>query len=269
MSTPNETNRGDDVSTLHPDETDKKPCKACGSRIPKQAAVCSVCKSYQSSWKSNLIFFGTLTGLGTFALAAMSLIGKNYIDIEERFRHHDMELHHLRTQIYPEVDAVFSNSWPEPIFIDELVLNWRDQFVRYRINQQIKSKEFLSIERIVSPKNDKDIAAAYSEFIARSFAANSTGMRGRALQSISLTVLISPDRDSNCFVPVFFTATSADLDRIKKDHLTRGKKLISEPANADFVYYVSSPGIRKTKNVAAVITFAQSIAKNCATIDLE
>lgn len=267
----NRENPGEPPRNSAPSEhPDQKLCISCGSLIPRTAHICSVCKSYQNAWKNFLVFFSGVTSVVILTGSAISFIWSNYFKIMEQSKYTcRIDLHYLRTQIHPEFDAVFSSSWPEPIFIDELTLKWSGGYVRYRVNRQIQSREFLSIERIVNPKTEKEKAEAYSEFIARSFVANESGTRGKALRQVDLNVVRAQNKNSDCFLPVFFNSQSTDLERIKDLYSKNNKKLISESAEGNFLYYVPTTWLRVVSKFSAVITFVRSKSKSCENIDVE
>jgi hypothetical protein len=55
-------------------ENSTKPCIYCGSSIPLSAKLCSVCKSYQSKLRNNLVYFAGIAGL-------ISLLGSAFVYI--------------------------------------------------------------------------------------------------------------------------------------------------------------------------------------------
>jgi hypothetical protein len=49
-----------------------KPCVACGQNIPASASLCSVCRSYQKSWKNHAQYFSSLAALFAVIFASIT-----------------------------------------------------------------------------------------------------------------------------------------------------------------------------------------------------
>ena len=67
----------------------KKECIACGEEIHIQAKVCTHCNSYQSAWKNQLGYFGTLIGVLSLVVGAISFVVSSIPSIRQVVAWHD------------------------------------------------------------------------------------------------------------------------------------------------------------------------------------
>jgi hypothetical protein len=67
--------RSDKLNTDDPrapkDTTSTKPCVACRQPIPSGSSLCSVCKSYQDSWRNQLQYFAGIATLVALTVSAL------------------------------------------------------------------------------------------------------------------------------------------------------------------------------------------------------
>ena len=54
-----------------------RPCVACGQDIPETASLCSVCRSYQKSWKNHAQYFSSLAALIAVIFASITWLWAN------------------------------------------------------------------------------------------------------------------------------------------------------------------------------------------------
>jgi hypothetical protein len=242
-----------------------KSCLHCGSEMPARASFCVTCKCYQSSWRNSVTIIGGMTGLMTFMLSAISFTWVNSIDIVEKMNWKQrVEVRYFRTQLFPEFDAVFSNSGIEPAYIDEMTVYYRRGYVRFRVNRQIPPKQFLAVENI-----DKSANNTYSTFIAKDFVTNESGqINMNVLHNQDFAFKDAKNIENKCFTPVFFLADEGDIKRISGT-AAPGKRLVSEPAEGHLLYYRSATGEKVEATFPVVVAFVRSTSTSCLSLDVE
>lgn len=67
--------------TCPPQTNERTLCVTCKSDIAAGAAVCPICKSYQSSWKRKLYYCATIAGLITVVISLLTYVASTWPEV--------------------------------------------------------------------------------------------------------------------------------------------------------------------------------------------
>jgi hypothetical protein len=123
-----------------------KACVACKSHIPRDASLCSICKSYQLAWKNRLQYIASVV---TLAVVSVSAVFWLYEKVRATFLYHeDVAIAECSTLLRT---VVIANRGDRPVFVTRLQLwmpgrssDWEAPYLE--INQEIAPHQFLKAE---------------------------------------------------------------------------------------------------------------------------
>lgn len=222
-----------------------KICNTCGATIPVAAKLCSVCKTYQLRWKSQLQFVSSILAL---ILASVSLLAWIAGQIPT-----------LRTTFLPRTHIVvlgcnslegglFANLGDETVFLSHVILfntesqQWVAQ--RFPINQQLAPNSFL---RVPSPWGD---------------GLNGTFARGIRTDALSILIHKAAAGATPCVRMAFF----ARNDQMYEEELAKagGSTLNTLPAAGYLEYFsLRSPEKRLQLRIDAIGVIMTSSKPEC------
>ena len=120
----------------------KKPCIACGANIPAKASICSVCKSYQASWKNIIQYFSGIAALIALAASLITWLLGNARPLV--FPRDDVTIMAASTQ----TQVVLANRGDRDVFVAHLIFTMPGRnhdwiAPRISINEKLAPGEFL------------------------------------------------------------------------------------------------------------------------------
>jgi hypothetical protein len=98
-----------------------KPCAYCGSTISAKAVLCPVCKSYQSAWKTNVVYIAGIVGLITLIGSAITYIISALPNIHKiLFWHDEIKAWKFSTFYDANFTSVVSNIGDGPVILSQI-----------------------------------------------------------------------------------------------------------------------------------------------------
>lgn len=145
-----------------------KPCRYCASEIPSKAVLCHVCKSYQATWRNNLLFAAGAAGFITLIAGALSFtvhqIAETYKQVLWRDKINVLE---LSTGPSPHLRVVLSNGGDGPVFASQVVVYWRSGSYRYPIDRTVGLNSIEIVDNL-QPGDPKSPLAKYDSYVGNS-----------------------------------------------------------------------------------------------------
>ena len=134
-----------DKITQSPATKSTTTCVMCKSAIRIGAAICPICKNYQSTWKRRLHYCATMAGIVTVVISLLTYMASAWPEIRKTFFWQDaVEIAALDSKN----SIVLQNSGDGRVFVSHLSLH--SEALGYSgailINKTIESKTFLAYE---------------------------------------------------------------------------------------------------------------------------
>jgi hypothetical protein len=121
----------------------KKPCIACGQEIALNSSLCSVCESYQRSWKNHLQYIAGIATLTALTISAIFWLGER---VRSTFFSREKVV--LAACNNLATGALVANRGDREVFISHLTLwmtgrtsNWSAPVLQ--INEKVEPGQFL------------------------------------------------------------------------------------------------------------------------------
>ena len=234
-----------------------KPCRYCASEIPSKAVLCHVCKSYQATWRNNLLFAAGAAGFITLIAGALSFtvhqIAETYKQVLWRDKINVLE---LSTGPSPHLRVVLSNGGDGPVFASQVVVYWRSGSYRYPIDRTVGLNSIEIVDNL-QPGDPKSPLAKYDSYVG-----NSTGTP--SAQVIAKAEISS--RMQACFLPTIFDESNNDLSRMKEHYAAGSSMLATERAEARILFFSAHSGARIESKVPVVAAFLRLGTEECRRI---
>jgi hypothetical protein len=235
-----------------------KNCRYCGSEIAAQAAVCPICKYNQQPWRNTITYLAGITGFITLLISGLAFVGSSAIDIYSKISWiDDVRVLSLDTRLIPNFSAVISNVGSGPAFVYEIFLYWRSDSSRLSINRAINVGEFLSLPGKAPQGVDYDV-----------YVSSRSGVASREVIANA-----APDSETtpnkHCFLTSFRVANDTDLERMNKFYAAGGRKLATDKASAEILFYSVHSNRLYHIDFPVVVSFLRLAADNCKAISFE
>jgi len=234
-----------------------KACAYCSSSIPIEAKLCPTCRSYQSPWRSAIIYAAGIAGLLSLVGSAGAFIMGKIPDLYKMIAWRDkVKVFDFETGLYPEFTVSLSNIGDGQIMVSQIFIILPDGYnVGYRISETLAPGG--SITRAGSQVFPPD----YGGYIYnRSGIPNETILKNAG----------SPWPEQNmkpCFGEIMFIENSFLLNRMRSK--IKNYKLVEKNIDAFVIYYSLHNGSEVMERFPVVVTFVLSSEEKCGRLNYE
>ena len=234
-----------------------KPCSYCGSPMSAEAKLCPVCRSYQSAWRTTVIYMAGIAGLISLVGSAGAFIVGEVPDLWRVLAWKDqVKVFDFETGLYPSFSVSLSNVGDGTVMVSQIFAIMPDGYnVSYPINKTLLPGESLALsgEQVFSPYYDGYI-------YTKSGTANSTVLANAGLPWPG-------EHKTPCFGEILFNTESFLLSRMR-DHVKAADTKLVEANVQALVLYNSLHYQKKIRDPFPVVaTFLQSSSPSCGAFD--
>jgi hypothetical protein len=231
-------------------------CRYCGSEIAASAKICPTCKYFQSPTRNLIVFYAGITGFITLLISGFAFIADRTTDFYRNLTwKDDVRVLSLVTGLYPNFSVVVSNIGSGPVFVSDIVLNWRGGNASLYINERINAGDVFALKgNVVLPERDYD-AFVYSR-------------SGQPSQQVLEEAQFDHETrlDKHCFLTIYSLPDSGDIARMNDYYGKNGNKLVVESAAAKIRFFSLHSKAQVQVPFSAAVTFLRSSASRCQNI---
>jgi len=243
-----------------------KPCVYCGSSMSAGARLCPVCRSYQSAWRTTVIYVAGIASLISLVASAVTFIVVRIPDVYKLFHWRDqVTVWSFDTGLYPHFSITLSNTGDGPIIVRQVFVIMPDGSipdgwynVSYAIGQILPPGESILIEE------GQEFPPDYNGYTYNSSGtANATVLRNAGSPWPKVKKL-------PCFGEILFSTDSLLLSRMRDDGKATGTKLVEDKKAQAFVVYYSLHERKEVRYQFPVITtFVRASNPKCELLDTQ
>lgn len=242
-------------------EENTKPCAYCGSMMSATATLCPVCKSYQSVWRTAVVYVAGIAGLiGLIGSAIAYIIGElptihKVIAWQDR-----VQLWDFRSVInsLDDFNIAISNIGDGPVILSSIIVYYgRNGSVVYTIQKSLASQQSLvaTINTHAAPNTS---LADYDIFLATPSGRPNDTITGHASMLAS---------ERPCLLMIPFLKNSPDISRMEEHYTAEHAHLVTVEERAVLDYF----SIHDSKDIifpfATVSAFAISTRPECRALN--
>jgi hypothetical protein len=251
-----------------PAEDSTKPCAYCGSPIPRSAILCSVCKSYQSTWRNNFAYWAGFAGLIGLLGSAVAYIISELPSLRKVIAWNDeLQVVEFGATDTRNFTVSANNVGDGTVILSSIVIFLKNgnENAGYVIDKVLDANRLLS--ESFNVKEDAQgmapqIPADYDLFIA-----NTSGKPNSTTIQRSQIIYSFNSSTWPCFLKVPANATSEGQRRMEQAYSTQGRHLVTEPLQAFAIYFSAHSGKKIRTPFPAVAAFMRSTKPECRALN--
>jgi len=234
-----------------------KACRYCGSEIAAAAAICPSCKYSQSPLRNLLVFWAGITGFLTLMASGFAFVAGKATDLYKAWTwKDDVHVVSLVTGLMPKFSVVVSNVGSGPVFVSDLVINWRGNNAAFYINEKLNSGEFLR-------SHDGGVPPDYDVFVSSRSGKPSSGVLENAAPDAET------DADKHCFLTVFYLPDSSDIERMEGYYRARGRSLAVDLATGRLTFFSQRSKAKLQAEFPVLVTYVRAPMERCKSIPFD
>ena len=217
---------------------DTKPCAYCGSLIPSDAKLCSVCKSYQSKWRNNFVYWAGLAGLIGLLGSAFAYIISEASSLRKFFAWNgEVKVAKFVAEDKNNFDVAASNVGDGSVILSSIVVEYRGGSMPYEIHKVLDANTSLS-ERIENKSDAQGNAPRIRDHVDYDlYLGTNSGKLNTTIMKNS-DIIYSYDAASwPCLAMELRNEGSEEIPRMGEYYKARNMRLVTEPVKASVVYY--------------------------------
>jgi hypothetical protein len=208
------------------------------------ARLCPVCRSYQSAWRTTVIYVAGIAGLISLVASAVTFIVGKIPDVYKMFNWRDqVTVWSFDTGLYPNFSITLSNTGDGPVIASQIFVIMPDGYnVSYPIAQTLLPGQSIPIA------GGQEFSPYYQGYIYNySGTANATVLRNAG-------VPWPEEKKLPCFGEILFSKDSLLLSRMREHGKATGSKLVEDEKARAFVVYYSLHERKEVRYQFPVIT---------------
>ncbi len=237
-----------------------KLCVYCGSSMSFGASLCPVCRSYQSAWRTTLIYVAGIAGLISLVASAATFIVGKIPDLYRLFNWRDqVTVWRFDTGLYPKFSITLSNTGDGPVIVSQIFVILQDGYnVGYPIGQTLLPGESIPIE------GGQEFSTYYDGYIYNySGRPNATVLKNAGSPSPN-------EKKLPCFGEILFSKDSLLLSRMREHGNANSIKLVEDDKAQAFVVFYSLHERKEVRYQFPVITtFLRASDPKCELLDTQ
>jgi RNA polymerase subunit RPABC4/transcription elongation factor Spt4 len=244
-----------------------KTCVYCGSSMSVGARLCPICGSYQSAWRSAVIYVAGITGLISLIASAFTFTISKIPDLRKMFNWTDhVTVWNFDTGLYPNFSITLSNTGDGPVIVSQIFVTLPDGYnVGYPIAETLQpGSETLRPRQSIAIAGGQVFPPFYKGYIYNhSGIANATVLKNAG----------SPwpeQKKLPCFGEILFSKDSLLLSRMREHGKATGSKLVEDSKAQAVVVYYSLHERKEVRYQFPVVTaFLQASDPSCDALDTQ